>query len=526
MPRRTVSVGAVLFAIALGTIASAYPSTASAFLRCNRFRVSPSKLHIEATLGVESTYTASVRLTEGRITGSHAPYFLPAGDLREVGSTMRRIDEDQVSIANPGSPLDAHESRDLVLSLKGLRFAGAYEGALLLARGNCRIPLTVAVAGAAEVSLVGAENKPLALQALNCGGWVCGPSNLMAKLSPAVTRREEFAPQIANDSQSSVRVIRVHVALSRDPGGEAVQRRALVASSTKPYSLPPQSVSRLQSIHIERRDIEPGHYVGAIYLTVLGADKPVSLPLELDAKVGPSYAIGALIMALFVQLLLGLAASNKERRTELSEQRRLRREVRELPSGDSVLLKKPLKDARQLALDGKVAEAEAVRKKVEDSIASLKEVHEVVTEVKGSQSDGMPDPMGHKVVVFRHAVESGDTTAAASAKSQIESESSRLPATDAGGSASSVTTREHWSTRFLQAATGLVARFEIYVLPGMLRGILVLAFLLAGLKELYLDNSTFGASWMLDYSGVFLWGLTGSGLNALLGKVIPSLASI
>jgi len=66
-----------------------------------------------------------------------------------------------------------------------------------------------------------------------------------------------------------------------------------------------------------------------------------------------------------------------------------------------------------------------------------------------------------------------------------------------------------------------IVSLSIFVLPWLLRGLLVVFFVLAGLKELYLDNSTFGSDPMLNYSGLFLWGLTATGVNVALGKVIP-----
>lgn len=217
-----------------------------------------------------------------------------------------------------------------------MRFVDDYRGEIRAATGGCTIPLIVSISGAADVSLVGTGDKTLKLQAFNCRNFTCGLDDDLDLFSRSIARQDKFTAQVDNGSQSSARITGVQVGLSRGPGGEGVKGE-LVKSTKQEFELDPQSVSDLVPIEISR-DNRSGHYTRAIYLTVLGADKRVALPLELDVKVGPLYAILALLLALFVQFLIWFAGRSKARTEELREIRALRKKMQALLREDRDLL--------------------------------------------------------------------------------------------------------------------------------------------------------------------------------------------
>jgi hypothetical protein len=537
--------GAIALAL---TAVLAIPGTAAA-KDCNGVHIPQGSLRIDGTLGVDASFTGSIRVI-ARHDGAQ-PTFL-ADDLHD--SSLHRIDADQIEIAKLEAPLKKDESRDILITVKGARFAGDYHGAIHTAKGTCHIPITVSVAGAAEVSLVGTGEKVLSLQVVDCRSLTCGLGALDF-LTRDAARRDEISPQVENSSQSQAQVTGVQVALSRDPGGNALEGG--FTPTSQEFRLPAQSVSLLEPIEIDRNELDPGHYTGAIYLTVLGAEKRVALPLQLDVKVGPLLAILALVGALLVQFLIWLSERSKLKAQELRELRALGKRVRALAPEDQALLEKQLEAARELARDGKIDTAKETRAAIEKYRQWLVSVRTVLTDFyKLHPGRPLPEALAVPNTSLRQAIEEGDTAAAEAAYKEFwaeygqEAQRAKERARSGGSEILFVDTpqlsadeshrqkgaakppgslRIAWQSfstaiaRLWRPVGRLISLATIYVLPPILRGILVFAFILAGLKELYLDNSTFGSDPFLNYTSLFLWGLTGTGVNALLGRVIPGI---
>ncbi len=531
------------------TYATATSTPAESLQNCGGARVAPHSLRMNGVLGVAETFTGSLRLT-GLRKGAQ-PFFL-ASALVSTDSIPHRISTSEIEITNLDAPLEKGESRDVKITAKDVRFAGEYKGVIRADRGACRIALTVVASGAADVSFVGGADKTLHLQMVNCRTLSCGPGGILEFLTRAAARRDEFAPQVDNASQSPAQVTGVQIALTRNPGGEVIAPDAL-RSSAQQFELLPQSTSVLKPIEVKRSDLDPGHYMGAIYLTVLGADKRVALPLELDVKVGPLYAIIAILIALLVQFLIWFAGRTKARAEELRELRSLRKKTRSLALDDRVLLEGRLDAARDLALHGRLDAAKEARAAIGQYIEWLGEVRTLLIEVeKAHPGKPLPDGISEPLGALRKAIERGDTTAAKAAQTDLWAFVGKSPKVRATPGAEIFYGRQPrsgrqktegesarrgrqlslawtklraWAKRVWHRTGRVIVWLSIYALPWVLRTILVVAFILAGLKELYLDNSTFGSDPVLNYSTLFLWGLTGSGVNALLGKVIPGAGS-
>lgn len=505
--------------------------------RCDGFKIAPKTLHVDATLGLADTFIGSVRLTATKAGVS--PFFLPAGDLIERSSPARRIDADQIEVTSPEGELSKGDSRDLKVTVKGVRFAGEYRGAVRAAGGGCRVPLVINVVGAVEVSLVGTGDA-LQLQAINCSGFTCGPDEALDLLGKDIARSDEFEPQVHNSSQSPARVTGVQVALTSSLGGAAIDE-ASVSPTSQEFTLEPR-VSKLEPIEIERDEIEPGHYTGAIYLTPIDADKRVTLPLELDVKSGPFYAILVLLTALLVQFLAWLAGRSKAQSEELRAIRSVRKKVRELPREDSDLLQGRLEAARELAMESRIDAAKEARAVIDVYIAMLAKARRLVDLVAKARGRPLPDEIAQPWGNLRQAVERGDTKAAEAAQTELlagfgqlalersevaldQAERRLLEAPGAPADPHAAVTDavdgEFLPRRAWRLARRAIVWTTVYVLPWIVRGLLVIAFVLAGLKELYLDNSTFGSDPVLNYTAMFLWGLTAAGANYALGKMIP-----
>jgi hypothetical protein len=505
---------------------------------CAGVRISPGEAEIDGVLGNAESFSTALRFTATR--NGAQPFFLP-GKLSTRGSLDARIGPSQISIANLEAPLSKGHSRDVTVKVSNVRFAGEYRGELTADHGACRIPVSVIAAGPAEVGLVGGSDQTLHLQLVNCRSLSCGPGKALEFFDRKTARRHQFSPEVNNASQSPARVTAMQISLTANPGGEAVAQGALVPSRQH-FVLPAQTTSALPPIEVRSRDINPGRYEGEIYLTVRGAETRVALPLQLDVKAGLLWAIVALLLALLVQVLVWWAGHNRPRAEMLRDLRRQRRELRKLPREDRDLLAGPVKATRQLALDDQVDAAKRAKVSIDELIDLLGKVRARMTTFEAQHPGELPDAVKAALAGFRASVEKGDAAAAKQARlalleviddeelaaqqrpslaEQSNAPPERAPAEPEQAPAAG---RRSWRGQlgrtWGRVADGILS-FSIVGLPWLLRGLLVVFFVLAGLKELYLDNTTFGSDPVLNYSSLFLWGLTATGINVALGKVIP-----
>jgi hypothetical protein len=569
---RLATFGALLWVVC----SAAFATTAAAGepIRCGGTRITPAAgLKINGILNVAGTFTGTLRVHAvgkaaepaqgGNGPGQggkksakppeiQPPFFIRDGDLVATGSTEHRIAADDIKITNVTGPLKKGQSREVEVTIEGARFVGEYTGAIRAGNGHCEVPLTVVVAGPADLSLVeSGSTTALSVQVVSCGGFSCGPNENFEDLTRSSARRDDFAPQVSNGSQSPAEIMAVQVALNRNPGGQLPPLGA-IKSTRQAFTRPPLRVSRLESIAIDRDEIDPGHYTGAVYLTLRGAEKRVALPLELDVKSGPFWAIVVLLAALFVQFLVWLAGRNKPRGEELRELREAERRIRtELDPEDLALLEGRFKTARDLARRGKLTEAKTTRTALEEEAKWLPEVRAWIGEIKKSHDGQLPDRVRELELDFRRAIEHGNRGEANSARTDLRDARSpekvqrdklqaealdenvafdaKQPSPPQPGPLVRFAIwieaglRRLWNAIIHPLRT--LSLFSIYGIPWLLRALLVFAFVLAGLKELYFDNSTFGVDPVLSYSALFIWGLTATAVNTALGKVIPVAAS-
>jgi hypothetical protein len=503
---------------------------------CAGVRISPGKAEIDGVLGNAESFSTALRFTATR--NGPQPFFLP-GKLSTNGSFGARIGPSQISIANLEAPLSKGHSRDITVKVSNVRFAGEYRGELTADHGACRIPVSVIAAGPAEVGLVGGSDQTLHLQLVNCRSPSCGPGKALEFFDRKTARRHQFSPEVNNASQSPARVTAMQISLTANPGGEAVAQGALVPSRQH-FVLPAQTTSELPPIEVRSRNINPGRYEGEIYLTVRGAEKRVALPLQLDVKAGLLWAIVALLLALLVQVLVWWAGHNRPRAEVLRDLRRQRRGLRKLPREAKDLLAGPVKAARRLALNDQVDAAKRTKASIDELVNLLDKVRVRMTTFEAQHPGAPPDAVKAALAGFRESVEKGDAAAAEQARQallvEIDDEEhaarprpplaeqavrERVPAEPEQAPAAGRRSRRPQLGRIWGRVADGIVSFSIVGLPWLLRLLLVVFFVLAGLKELYLENTTFGSDPVLNYSSLFLWGLTATGINVALGKVIP-----
>lgn len=491
----------LVLCLAVVVFSTALPATAADArpVHCKGVTVSSGVLHIDAVLSDPESFKGVLRVKATR--KGRKPYFLPSGDLVSNG---RSIPAGRVEIANLGEtlPYDKKKGkgrwRSISVTVKDARFAGEYSGGLELGSGGCKVEFFLDVSGGAEISLVGTGEKAVKLKLSSCRYSTCGPDDFFQWLNSSTARSDSVEVQVDNAAQGPADVTEVQVALNSDVGEEIVPEEAFTPTPRR-FQLPAQHVSTLLPISIDRGKIDAGHYTGAIYLTVEGAEKRVVLPFELDVKDGAFWALVVLLAALLVQLCVAFANLARSRHSASRKVKKVRKKAKAKLGADAALLQPRLDQATELVRSGQLSEAERESAQIEEEIERIRTAQELEDDARSDQGE-LPADFVQVAGEFQAAVKQGDDSAGPLDELEKKVEPKR-------GGKSRISTAVLW--------------FGVYVLPWLIRVVLVVAFLLAGLEKLYFSNATFGAQEFVDYGGLFLWGLTAAAFNTVLGKIVP-----
>ena len=340
------------------------PEVQAVSQQCGKLQVKPSPLEITGTLGDASSFVAPLKL-KARKAGLK-PVFIPSA----LRSQDQVIGPGLITVNNLSEDLPVGQFRAVNVSVGDVRFAGEYHGTLEAA-DKCSVPVTLIAVAPADLSLVGGADNAFHANLVRCANSTCGPG-LGDFLIPHHGASDQLRIQVANASQSPALVTGLELALrSDDPSAGSKANLAFRPTETA-FLLPAQAAATLPAIEVDRDSLEPGHYVGAIYLSTAGSDKRTALPLEVDVRDGPFWAVIALVLALLIQALGRVGAAFRPRRVELRKWRQLRRRIGLLDPKDQELLKPRLDELRQLVLHGDLDEAKKEREALEKDVGRLK----------------------------------------------------------------------------------------------------------------------------------------------------------
>jgi membrane protein implicated in regulation of membrane protease activity len=503
--------------LAAFALSCAMASTASAAgtapIHCKGVTVSSGVLRVGGVLSDSESFKGALRVKATR--EGRKPYFLPSGDLVSSASIERRIPPGKVEIMNPSEslPFNAKKAkgrwRSVPVTVKDVRFAGEYTGGLELGSGGCKVEFVLSAVGGGELSLVGTGTKVVKLKLSRCRNLSCGPGDLGEDLNPSSSRANSVSVQIDNAAQGPAEITAAQVALNSEVGEEAVSEAAF--SPFGETTIGPQQATTLPPIGIDRSEIEPGHYNGAIYLTLTGAEKRTVLPFELDVKDGPFWAIIVLFAAYVVHLCIAFVKYARSRNSAPQKIKKARKKAKVKLGSDAVLIEPQLDKAAAMAENGDLRGAESESARIDEEIDRVETARELEVAAMSGE-DGLSEEMEQKVGTFQATVLKGENS-----KKPLEALERELKEQTEQKVVGSSPKKRSW------VATAIIG-FGVYVLPWLVRIVLVVAFLLAGLEKLYFSNATFGAQQVVDYAGLFLWGLSAAGLDIVVAKFMPDAA--
>ena len=533
--REIVISGAVALATWLAPVTPA--SAASTPTTCGSVRVA-TPIEVDGALGDPDSFVQRFRVTA---TKKAAPEFELNQDLLTTAKgTVRRIAHARVEVTNPKA-LGRLKTGTATVAVKGVRFAGVYEGRLRLRGTGCRFPLVVRASAAPELGLVGSgSDRKIQLDLTRCNG-TCGPGAVSKLFVPSRRRPTQIKVVVENTAQGRATVLDVRTALRGDPGETPVPYGAVRAQPGTGV-LADRATAELEPIDLDIDTLEPGHYTGAVYLTVAENEKRTALPMEVDVKDGPFIAVILLLITVIVQVLLWLVARNQPRRGAIEKVHGLRDALKgQIHEDDLKLLGDRIDGARDTAAGGDIETAVAALDGIATDAARLQQAREL--EQKAGEI-GKAEDVEERLRVLREAIKTDDGQAnshltdlrvavrrLAAAEDAPMAALAELDEADADPIPPPPTPRataSRWER--LRRAGGNATKelrfqavqFTLHPLPWFLRGVLLAVLVFAGLHEVYFNDSTFGDDWLVDYGSVVLIGFTALAVTGLVSKILPA----
>jgi hypothetical protein len=492
------------------------------------------QLTIRGWIGEDDSFTGAVRLTAHR--SGIQPFLLPsdlvAASKKTSGQSLGR---NHIAIDEPATALPKSQLRDFLVKVTGIGFAGVYTGTVLVEteKMSCSLRLKVVARSRPSLVLVGAASGEIVKLRLSaCTEGRCWPGEkLVNALLPSQSRACCVRIPVSNTSPNRVSIVDVRVHLRGDHGERVVSPLEFgFKPRFKPTVVGPGSRG-LVTLTLPRDGLEPDHYVGTMYLTMRGGKAPIGFPLDLSVKDGPTWAVLALIATfIVVAVIRGIQLIRKRYGPVVRALRALRRRVRDMDKADQLLLLPMIAAARTLVSEGDPERANELVTSIEQRRKWLDDARRIESDVRGPGGTVPPEiqtPLNDLREAIRKQLDDlaktkyGELTAAYGTWKHPSLAVAVAPMVLVGG----LPPPPPPGFSFRDKIRRVLVFSSFHIAPPILYVIAFAALAFVGLKELYLNNDTFGANRLLDYGGLVTWGLGATFVGKGLTSLLPDAAS-
>ena len=244
-----------------------------------------------------STFVGNVRLTA---PGKDATLRLLPSDLKLETDPTVVIDRAKVTI-NAGVKLAKDEPQDVRVSVGPVTRAGVYTGALRFHADGIPVAEEAVVALRLEVHpTVAVKAIPETVSVATArSGW--GDALLPDRLT-----RESFVIVLDNPAAEGVAVKDIDVYLRGENTNHVLGPRDFTWAEVK--SLPAGKATHLV-LTFPRSKLSADQYKGRVRVLLDGADAPVSVPLDLSARVGPCWPIAVVLFGIIMGRIARILAT-------------------------------------------------------------------------------------------------------------------------------------------------------------------------------------------------------------------------
>jgi hypothetical protein len=378
------------------------------------------------------------------------------------------------------------------------------------------------------------------LQLVNCRWWLdCAIARLLLPASATINQRQL---QFDNSTQAPIQVLNAAVVAQGDFTGYQLNNSAIAL----PQEIQPLAANQIVSIpiNLDRSQMPPDQYSGAIYLTLQNRGDRLALPLNVSVRSG---ALLPLIV-LFFGIILGRLFKYMQERGEpqaktLEEVYRLQGDIAavNLDEPEKQMLSSMVGEVRTLVareqLDGAATQIQAIRDRLA-TLVKLKVLEDQLNEqntaiafpddvdkytiriskvrrLVAQREDAKAKELLTKISTDLDSVgarAAGDATVTATKRSLEEA----VSAIDQINQPSALKTRSVQRGKLQQLLVNLSgvsdqvrAEATFWVVRPLLSLVLLVGLSAVGIGSLYVENgTTFGARPFADYLGLILWGLS------------------
>jgi hypothetical protein len=498
-----------------------------------------------------------VRLT---VTGGNVEELdLDASDLEDRTNPDKRIDRSNITIP-AGTDLDENQPRDVPVTVSNVTRPGSYSGDLeFLLPGQTeakalRIPLEMQISPTPEVKPFVEDSSFQLARSAAIGGnpvadvlrfFVAWMQPLADWSLPHGMADNTKDVRFDNQTPATVRVADVDLVMQGSRTGEVVRSNDIKLEW--PEELPASEVVPV-SLTIDRSSLSPDRYEGTIRLKLDGVDDPVTANLALDVRDGPLLPLLIIFIGVvfgrFVSSMTSPIAQMQNRllqryyqlrgrisnllpewvRSHLSEQLgNVLRRITSATATEQILsqeldkLDKDVDFLRRLEIVENEANALGLRDVIENEISQARRAL-LANDVDRAEAqyraawDKVRNAAG-QMQTSRAVAQAGNVVVAVPIESYLASEAPPVELQRQAPDAQHVSRLISWPAHTLAwlAGTRVISLTEIrywLVRPLLFIALLILLTLL-GWQTLYINNGTnFGVGGLLDYLGLFLWGLS------------------
>lgn len=532
--------------------------------RSQEIEVDPgdTKLTIRGTVGDDTSFNGDIRITVRNSSQAPVP------KLQVLASDLKRADGEQIrrGLVDVGKEITiaADVPTTIPIKITGVKLPGEYTGKLeMLLTGQPRnngktVDLTI-IANVRNTLTALANADRLKANLVNC----ITPCWLAEWILPGSTQTD-YAIKFERPVGAPESVIETETDVKGEKSGfqwasnHLKLGQPVPAASPSPTPEVSQPVAQSTSTTIKRFLVLPAaltysgmpadHYTGTIYLSYDANMPLIKLPVDVNVRVAPLWPL----LVLLIGIVLGkLIKFIQEKGGPAADAQiifnRLDLRLREAAPEDQKILELQMEAAERLINENQPAQATADLKLIAARLNTLeslraiearlagKEDHPNVREVLGKINEArerirLRDDDGTRalVKVIQDTVVSLTTTmmdannlphpdiAAATVNAQAAAESSRNAVVTARP------VQRNKVVQFLARLSGVVddlrAETAIFVVRPLLWLVLILALVALGMKSLYIDNPTFGAS-AVDYVSLIFWGMSSDVASRSLGSL-------
>lgn len=500
-----------------------------------------SPLIIQGRLdGQTSSFSGNIRLT---VTGSDATdLLLLASDLAHDSQPAWHIDRSNVSIPN-GVNLSNGQPQDVRVTINNAHHPGVYTGTLkFMLPGQTEaealvIPLELRLNAVPKVVPL---MPALSWQVVNCNSWL--DCRLATMFLPQSVVQDVWDVWLDNQTPQVVEVTDGVTVLQGATNGRTTQSDQVMMAV--PHTLPANQPAPIP-VTINRQQLAPDSYQGALRFTIVDAAEPVSIPTTLAVRQGPLWALVVVLLG----ILLGRLVRDMETPIAQTQVKLMPEYLRLRAAADGLIEPEDRTDAlAQLAafqqrLD-RGNETEDVLSSELTAIGAHIQFYASLEALAADLPAGLKDRLAPQFMEARRAVRDGRPEVAEQYYTEIESDI-KAAAEDqslSGGerreaferqlaalqvsvkglaTAVTVKTSSIW-LRLLAWLSGirLNSNVRFWIVRPIISLVLLVLLVLWGMQALYVNaGTTFGAAGVYDYTALLLWGLTADVVSRSLSNL-------